>query len=231
MRRFICRSIAKAIPASRTHRQLTHKWFRCRNRTKPKRLRKKPVPETDNTLSAPLTQNKPYSTFQLKYPGPEETIQNQPTITVEFIINPPLQPGDTIQLYLDGKPYGQASTNMQPTLSLLDRGTHSLSAAILDVNHRVVKQANANTIYIHQNRVGFPNAAPAGASACALNSQYAASAACCYYCCKPAWLFSASSGMVVSEQTLSIRCRCSHFAGGAAMPLMLLLRSVMRWQS
>lgn len=124
-----------------------------------------PPSQTDNTKQGSSEETpagpqsrKEYVTFQITSPGQDETIQNQPVIPVEFKIDPALQTGDKIQLYLDGKPYGEAMPSVHMQYSLLDRGKHDISAAIIDVNLQVIKKSNVNTIYVHQQHLGGDSA-------------------------------------------------------------------------
>lgn len=106
-----------------------------------------------------LDQKKPYSKFTITTPADQATIQNQPIIYVDVSVVPELQKGDTIQIYLDGHPWGSplASTHFQFTRP--DRGTHQLSAKLIDDKKGVVKETGVHTIYIHQAHI--PTSPPA----------------------------------------------------------------------
>jgi len=104
--------------------------------------------------SAPIHSKKPYTTFTISSPAEQETLQNQPMIVVKVVVAPPLQEGDTIQLFLDGTPWGDARATTQFELTAPNRGTHQLSAKILDSNMQILKVSNSNTIYVHQAHVG-----------------------------------------------------------------------------
>lgn len=92
---------------------------------------------------------KPYTTFVMSSPVDQATIQNQPTISVAMNVQPALQAGDKIQIYLDGIPWGAplASTNF--SFPAPDRGTHTISAKLIDSNGITLNQTNAVTVYIH----------------------------------------------------------------------------------
>ncbi|MBV9575397.1 MAG: DUF4124 domain-containing protein [Gammaproteobacteria bacterium] len=99
---------------------------------------------------------KPYVFFAFVAPANGESIQNQPMITVELKVDPELQTGDKVQIYLDDAPVGglQASTRFQFTAP--ERGTHTLYARIMDEKKQIVKQSATITVYIHQAHVGSP---------------------------------------------------------------------------
>jgi len=96
---------------------------------------------------------KPYTQFMIASPADQESIQNQPTLAVTIKINPSLQAGDVIQLYLDGTPYGNAVPDTSFNLTIPNRGTHVLSATLFDKNMQVLKQGNSITIYVHQAHI------------------------------------------------------------------------------
>lgn len=111
-----------------------------------------PVLEPATPPVTPLqknTKNKPYTTFLIISPTNQETIQNQPTITISIHIEPKLQPGDKIQLYIDGKMWGNPEASTQITLDHIDRGMHQLYATLLNQNGASIKQSNSVTLYVH----------------------------------------------------------------------------------
>lgn len=108
--------------------------------------------DTNNTTLA-KTVKIPYSTFIITSPADQDTIQNQITIPVTIEIKPDLQPGDKIQLIVDGKPSGDALPSIHLQLFQIDRGTHQLSAVIIDNNQQVIKKSNNVTIYNHRASV------------------------------------------------------------------------------
>jgi hypothetical protein len=101
---------------------------------------------------------KPYTSFLITSPKNLETFHNQRNILIEAKSDPELQTGDQVQLFLDGKPSGNPAPTSSQVLQILDRGTHTVSAAILNSSQQVVSQSNAITIYIQltsvNNRAG-----------------------------------------------------------------------------
>lgn len=121
----------------------------------------RPVP--DNTLqSEPLLQSgnpkvepakHEYKIFEFAFPKDQETIQNQPSFTVLFKIEPNLMEGDSIQLMMDGTPWQKPVQQPQVTMTNVDRGTHQLSAELYDSRGGVLRTAAPVTIYIHRASV------------------------------------------------------------------------------
>ncbi|VVC77062.1 hypothetical protein AQUSIP_23890 [Aquicella siphonis] len=115
-----------------------------------------PAPQQKSaaTLSADTEARKPYTAFAISSPGDQETIQNQPILIVDVKLDPPLQAGDRIQIYLDGNPLGKAAADTHFEFTIPYRGEHTLSAAIFDKNMKLLKQAPTFTIYVHQAHLG-----------------------------------------------------------------------------
>jgi hypothetical protein len=111
-------------------------------------------PAAPENMAVTKSANKPYTVFMISSPSNQETIQNQPFITVHIKIDPPLQEGDSIEIYLDGNPWGKPQTTTQISFITPERGTHEISAKLFDRNMQVLKVAPANTIYIHQAHLG-----------------------------------------------------------------------------
>jgi hypothetical protein len=100
------------------------------------------------------TPHKPYTQFQITSPQDQQTFQNQRDIPVELDANPRLQRGDGIQLYVDGAKYRDPWFSQHAAIYLLDRGTHTIYAVLLDNTGAPLKQSNAVTIYIHYAALG-----------------------------------------------------------------------------
>jgi hypothetical protein len=96
-----------------------------------------------------------YTTFDIISPKDQENIQNQPTLPVDIKLEPELKSGDKIQLLLDNKIIGNASTSTHIMLGQLERGTHQLSAIILDSNQKVVQKSTPITIYVNRVNANF----------------------------------------------------------------------------
>jgi hypothetical protein len=99
-------------------------------------------------------QNVPYTKFVIGVPPDKETITNQPTISVVFLIDPDLQKGDRIQLYLDGAAVQAPAAKTSFDLTNVERGTHQLSAILLDANNNTLKESQTVTIYVHYAHLG-----------------------------------------------------------------------------
>lgn len=104
--------------------------------------------DADNTATS---QASSYTAFEIISPKNEETLQNQPIIPVEMRIEPNMLPGDKIQLMLDGKPAGTPTATSYQELGIVERGTHTLYAVIVNNKGQNIKQTSTITIFVHRN--------------------------------------------------------------------------------
>ena len=96
----------------------------------------------------------PYTSFSLVSPVDQQTFQNQRLIPVEVSMVPALQLGDKVQLNVDGNPYGALVAGTQLTIGQLDRGSHTVSAALFSKDNVILKSTNTITIYVQFARLG-----------------------------------------------------------------------------
>jgi len=77
-------------------------------------------------------------------------------------VNLQLQPafvperGDKIQLYLDGLPAGVPMPQLSFMLENLDRGTHKLSAVVLNASGEVIAQSETTTFHLQRTSLLQP---------------------------------------------------------------------------
>lgn len=100
-----------------------------------------------------------YHNFVIVKPTAGETFWNNVgTLDVQLGLTPPeLREGDKILINLDGKPQGKGITTPRFTLHNLDRGTHVLSASVVDGAGRTLITAPSVTFYLHKASALFPN--------------------------------------------------------------------------
>lgn len=84
----------------------------------------------------------------------DQTFWNQRDIPVTIETDPTLQPGDKIQLYVDGKSFGNPVDSNSLTVTNLDRGQHQLEAKVIDKNGQELISTGSTTIYIHYAALG-----------------------------------------------------------------------------
>lgn len=108
-----------------------------------------PDPKTAPGTPAEKKANVPYTLFELQTPKDQETLQNESNVTITINIKPELQPGDNIQIYMDGKPIGTPAPTTSFNLGRLERGTHQFYAELIDAQNKVIKKTNLITVYLH----------------------------------------------------------------------------------
>ncbi len=76
-------------------------------------------------------------------PKADESIrENTGNVNVSVQLNPPLNPGDTIQFLMDGQPQGEPGGSTELSLTNVDRGTHTVQATVQDQNGRPLGSAS-----------------------------------------------------------------------------------------
>lgn len=90
-----------------------------------------------------------YTRFEIVSPSTNEVLRsNAGNVAVGVRIEPELAPGNTIQFVVDGKSFGGASRNTVKTLSNVDRGTHTLSARVLNETGKTLATTPAMTFHL-----------------------------------------------------------------------------------
>lgn len=101
----------------------------------------------------------PYRHFSVAAPADESTIRdNQGNLSMRLRLEPPLQAGlgHRIQFVVDGVEQGEPTTSAAATFQNLDRGSHRLSAHILDAQGNVLETASPVTVFVHRASTLFP---------------------------------------------------------------------------
>lgn len=82
-----------------------------------------------------------YDMLRVLVPEPDATIRSSAgELIVSITSEPGLQPGHRYRLLLDGQPTGEPGVSPVFPLSNIDRGSHNLSAEILDAEGRTVER-------------------------------------------------------------------------------------------
>jgi uncharacterized protein DUF4124 len=92
-----------------------------------------------------------YQSCTIAQPTDDEVFMNTETVTAGVATQPPVRPGDTAIVTLDGQRLpGVPSTGGQFTISPIDRGTHSIQVTVQDSNGATVCSSKAVTFHVHQ---------------------------------------------------------------------------------
>lgn len=106
----------------------------------------------ENTTAPALQENMiNYQTFQITTPSVQQHFHNQAIITVKIEIAPALAQDHKIQVFLDGKAIGKATTTTEVDLVNVERGEHSVYASIYSAEANVLKTTPSVLFYVHRH--------------------------------------------------------------------------------
>ena len=89
-----------------------------------------------------------YTKFQVSTPVQDATLRdNNGSVSVKFLLTPPLRPGHTVDILMDSQVLG-SGRSLSLTLTNVDRGTHSVAAVVRDENGQEVARAPATTFHL-----------------------------------------------------------------------------------
>ncbi len=92
----------------------------------------------------------PYNSLSVVSPTQNQTIRdNSGQVIISLNATPPLQPGHSFQIILDGKAI-TTSQQSSASLSNVDRGSHTISAKIIDADGKVHAQSKSITFHLHR---------------------------------------------------------------------------------
>lgn len=113
-----------------------------------------PAPPLEDT-SAAKDKEKPagYEQFKVTSPDNDATIRdNNGNVSVSLSLTPGLQSGHSIEVFMDGRAIGSGkSTSL--TLTDVDRGTHTVQAAIKDSEGKEITRSNSVVFHLRRGGV------------------------------------------------------------------------------
>lgn len=109
-------------------------------------------PLQDSTAARPEPEAVGYEEFKVTSPSNDQTIRdNGGNVHVSLSLTPGLQGGHSIDVMMDGQSIGSGS-GTSVTLTEVDRGTHTVQAAIKDSEGKEI--ARSNSVIFHLKRGG-----------------------------------------------------------------------------
>ncbi|MCU1717906.1 DUF4124 domain-containing protein [Pseudomonas sp. 5P_3.1_Bac2] len=119
-----------------------------------------PAPSASATEDPSASHEQPYKTLALTgLPNAEALRANNGSFAVSVEIAPRLAQGHLLRLLVDGKPYGQATTQLSLPVSHLDRGEHSLAVEVLN-GEQVIQQSLTQTLTVQRVNTQSPALRP-----------------------------------------------------------------------
>jgi hypothetical protein len=104
----------------------------------------------------------PYRDFEIWKPGNGDTLVNTGgSIQVNIRIEPTLQPGHSLALYLDGALVEGMGNALEYSLTEVPRGLHSLVAVVSDQRGRRVQETDQVQFSVRQTSIANPPVGPA----------------------------------------------------------------------
>lgn len=119
------------------------------------------TPKNKSTITDPknnataTSRTKNHVVFDIQNLKNQQTFQNLRIIPVRIALEPILQKGDSVELWVDGKIYASGSVT-DFILENLPRGTHTVQAKLLNNHGRIVKSTPLLTLYIKYHSILLP---------------------------------------------------------------------------
>jgi hypothetical protein len=116
-----------------------------------------PVPETDGTVTERPPPPFTYARCTVAEPVHDQTFHGVQPVSVRLTIEPALQPGHRIQLFVNGAARSDWPANaIEYTLPEVFRGSHTLSVRIVDEQGRPACSGPSSTFHLRQPSVLSP---------------------------------------------------------------------------
>jgi hypothetical protein len=101
---------------------------------------------------------RPYSVFNVVAPSQQQTLWNiEGTLNVQVELEPSLQAGHRLDVFLDGQRVAINATSNQFTVPEVFRGLHTMQAVVVDTNGTEVLRSLAVTFMVQQTSLLNPN--------------------------------------------------------------------------
>jgi len=114
-------------------------------------LNTQPPIQTTTATRRPAAEAAPTYTVQIVTPAEQAQIpMGQHQVPVSLQLTPPLSANHSVQLYLDGQPFGAPGHSAQLMLDNLHRGEHTLQAAVLDQQGKELNRSGSVLFYVQR---------------------------------------------------------------------------------
>ena len=117
----------------------------------PVRPRPKPTPAAEEPEGSGIS-------VAIKIPANETTIPMGPgNFSVNVAVEPALPGGTSLQLYMDGIPWGDAQQGTSWALSNVFRGAHDITVAVVDSQGQHLASSDPVRVYVMRPSINSPN--------------------------------------------------------------------------
>ena len=108
------------------------------------------------SVPTPISDDETYKSINIIQPEDQSTLRNtQGYVSILLNIKPTLKEGDRVQIVLDGAPVGEPQPATVFALQDIKRGSHTLSAQLVDKQGHIIKTSTPITIFMMPPRVGM----------------------------------------------------------------------------
>lgn len=108
----------------------------------------------DNMLEKPSQpEHVSYTKLELISPAKQSHYHNTSSIPVEVYLEPELQPGDTIEVLVDGKLRGAPHTSDSFYITEYNRGKHQLQVQIKSKEGKILSRSLPSIFYLHRKSI------------------------------------------------------------------------------
>lgn len=115
------------------------------------------APQSSRPAPARPSGEKVYQSCGLSEPTPDQVFQNTDTVSAGTSAVPPVRPGDTVLVTMDGSPVpGVPANGGQFTISPVDRGEHNIQMVIKDPSGLTVCSSASVLFHVRQPSLQSP---------------------------------------------------------------------------
>jgi hypothetical protein len=118
-----------------------------------------PPPKTSNSPSGlPLAGGQAHLTCEIESPANDQMFMNAHSVSGHVRLSFDPGPGLRLSVLLDGKPVPSVDASGGFTMDEIERGTHTLTATVVDPAGQTVCQSQSIMFHVHQPSQQAPNA-------------------------------------------------------------------------
>jgi len=106
--------------------------------------------------AAPTPAGPAFSRLEVSLPNDEAIRANNGTFAVGVSLEPALQAGQSLQLLVDGEPYGSPGQSTRFGVTNLARGEHRFAAQVLSGTGEVIQTSAEKTVTVQRISINSP---------------------------------------------------------------------------
>ncbi|APQ12273.1 hypothetical protein NS274_17500 [Pseudomonas oryzihabitans] len=115
-----------------------------------------PAPSIPSAPAAATPAGPAFSRLEVNLPNDEAIRANNGTFAVGVSLEPALKAGQSLQLLVDGQPYGSPGQSTRFGVTNLERGEHRFAAQVLSGTGEVIQTSAEKTVTVQRISVNSP---------------------------------------------------------------------------